>query len=194
PLEATAVSESVTAEVNQLQEAANQISSVVSLITDIAGQTNLLALNATIEAARAGDAGKGFAVVASEVKNLATQTSRATSEIGDYISGIQDATQTTVKGIADVSAKVNAITEATSAVAAAVEEQQAATNEITQSLDQAARRTTEVTSNIDVVNSSASEAGSAATEVNSAAGELASQSNTLRVVVDDFLVAVKEVV
>lgn len=47
-----------------------------------AEQTNLLVLNATIEAARAGEAGRGFAVVASEVKALASQTAKATDEIG----------------------------------------------------------------------------------------------------------------
>lgn len=64
-----------------LQDALGKVSNVLSGIDAIARQTNLLALNATIEAARAGETGKGFAVVASEVKNLATQTSRATSEI-----------------------------------------------------------------------------------------------------------------
>ena len=65
----------------RLAQAADQIGTVVGLISDIAAQTNLLALNATIEAARAGEAGKGFAVVASEVKTLAAQTAKATDDI-----------------------------------------------------------------------------------------------------------------
>jgi methyl-accepting chemotaxis protein len=70
------------AKVEGLVEAAEQIGEVVNLINDIAAQTNLLALNATIEASRAGEAGKGFAVVASEVKSLASQTAKATEDIG----------------------------------------------------------------------------------------------------------------
>ena len=76
--------------ITELSQAASRIGDVVNLITSIAEQTNLLALNATIEAARAGEAGRGFAVVAQEVKQLASQTAKATSEIGDQISGHAD--------------------------------------------------------------------------------------------------------
>lgn len=66
---------------NELNGAMESVRSVTGLIETIARQTNLLALNATIEAARAGEAGKGFAVVASEVKQLAQNTTSATTEI-----------------------------------------------------------------------------------------------------------------
>lgn len=73
-----------------LQEASAQIGDFLAVIQSISDQTNLLALNATIEAARAGEAGKGFAVVASEVKSLATQAARATEDIAQRITALQD--------------------------------------------------------------------------------------------------------
>jgi len=132
----TAASERATATgatMEKLKSAAQQISEVVGLISDIAEQTNLLALNATIEAARAGEAGKGFAVVASEVKNLATQTARATEDISAQVSGIQEVTELAAGEINGILQIINEISETTSSVAAAVEEQAAATNEISNS-------------------------------------------------------------
>ena len=115
-----------------LAKAADKIGEVVTLIQDIAEQTNLLALNATIEAARAGDAGKGFAVVAGEVKNLASQTSKATEDITAQIQGIQDATKDAVKSMEVIHNTIRDIDHIAGSVASAVEQQNAATSQISE--------------------------------------------------------------
>ncbi len=127
-----------TQTVSGLVDAAQKIGDVVSLINDIADQTNLLALNATIEAARAGDAGKGFAVVASEVKNLASQTGKATEEISEQILSVQSATNSAVEAIDSIGTIIGQVNETSAAIAAAVEEQTAVTQDMSANMQTAA--------------------------------------------------------
>jgi methyl-accepting chemotaxis protein len=177
--------------VHALADGAQKIGEVVGLISSIAGQTNLLALNATIEAARAGDAGKGFAVVASEVKNLATQTAKATEDITRQISQIQTATKEAVGAIQGIAATIGEISEIAAAIAAAVEEQGSATQEIARNVQQAAVGTQEVTSNIASISEGTNDTGSTAAKVLEAAAELAQRADELRGEVGQYIAGVK---
>src|SRR5262249_54355528 len=142
-----------------LSKAATRIGNVVDLITDIARQTNLLALNATIEAARAGETGKGFAVVAAEGKTLATETARATDEIGAQIAEMRTGPAESVTAIKEIGATIGRISEIALVIATAVEQQSATTGEIARSVDNAARSATRVAANIGDVNRAASDTG-----------------------------------
>ena len=117
---AVAQAEQTNARMSELSQSAGRIGEVVKMISAVAEQTNLLALNATIEAARAGEAGRGFAVVASEVKALASQTAKATEEIGSQIAQMQSATEQSVGTIKEISATIRLISEISSTIAASV--------------------------------------------------------------------------
>ena len=174
-------------EIRALSNAAQQIGEVVKLITDIASQTNLLALNATIEAARAGEAGKGFAVVASEVKQLASQTARATGDIGAKVGEIQTATERTVGSIEKIVATINGVRTVSTAIASAVEQQGAATQEIAGNTAMAATGTTQVTHNIQGVGRAAQMTGAASTQLMSLSGQLSERAGELETAVQDFV-------
>jgi methyl-accepting chemotaxis protein len=188
---AVSEAEKTNESVQSLAQSAASIGEVVKLIADIASQTNLLALNATIEAARAGDAGKGFAVVASEVKNLASQTARATDDISGKITEIQSATTANVGAIERITKVIREMNEITTAIASAVEEQGASTQEIARNVQQAAAGTRQVSSNITAVTQASAETGTAATQVQSTSAELSKQAESLRTEVDRFLVRVR---
>ncbi|KIL99531.1 hypothetical protein CCC_04047 [Paramagnetospirillum magnetotacticum MS-1] len=177
--------------VTGLAESSARIGDVVKLINDIASQTNLLALNATIEAARAGDAGKGFAVVAGEVKNLANQTGRATEEISQQISAVQEATRQAVDAIGGIVKRIEEINQISSAIASAVEEQSAATAEIARNVQQAASGTQEVSATIGGVTRAAEDTGTAASSVLGSAKTVNQQADSLKGVVANFLSGVK---
>lgn len=179
--------------VGGLKQSAIKVGEVVDLITDIAEQTNLLALNATIEAARAGDAGKGFAVVASEVKNLATQTSKATEEIDKQIGDIQSATEDTVQAIEGIGKIVGEVSEISTTIAAAVEEQSAATQEIARNIEQVSSGTQQMNDNIVRVNEATIETGKSASAVLEATAEMNEQSQVMSKLVENYLADIKTV-
>lgn len=173
--------------VQHLAEAADKIGEVIRLIQDIAAQTNLLALNATIEAARAGDAGKGFAVVASEVKQLATQTARATEDIQRQVSAIQTETDEAVEAIFRIGSAITNINGLAGSVAAAVHQQDAVTGDLAGRVDLVAQEVASATGAITAISGDTRAARQIADTLLGVAKTLSEQTEKLRGDVDDFM-------
>jgi len=191
--------------VANLGHSAQEISKVTEVITEIAEQINLLALNATIEAARAGEAGKGFTVVASEIKSLAGQTARATEDIKEKVSGIQNSTGDTVKDVGEISNVISDVNEIVTTIAAAVEEQSASATEVANNVEQASigiedvnanvaqtsQVSSEIAKDISVVNTVSDDMSARSILMKQSAGDLKDLSSNLRKMISVFKVSVK---
>ncbi len=174
-----------------LSEATARIGDVVRLISQIAGQTNLLALNATIEAARAGDAGKGFAVVAGEVKALATQTAKATADIGSQIETVRVATKDALAAMGEISSIIGRIDEVSVAISAAVEQQSATTREIASSIQAVSSATTNTVQSMQHVVEVAEQAGRTSGDVLAGAANIGRDADRLRTEIDQFVEVIR---
>ncbi len=132
-----------------LRNAAASMDDVVQLISKVADQINLLSLNATIEAARAGEAGRGFAVVANEVKDLASQTSQATTRIFAEIEEMQTVAGAVDEALKAIQSSITEVQELVQGTSTAAEQQCAATDKISSKLMLASENVASVCSNLD---------------------------------------------
>lgn len=184
--EAVSQAQRASAKVGELGKAADEISKVTEVITEISEQTNLLALNATIEAARAGDAGKGFAVVANEIKDLAKQTAGATQDIRSQIEGIQSSTAGTVTEIGHISKVIDEVNEIVATIAAAIEEQSATTQEIAGNVAQASQGIQDVNDNVSQTSSISSVIAGDITEVHRTSGDISDIGGKVNISAEDL--------
>ncbi len=172
---------------HELAAAMERIGTIVAIIQDIASKTNLLALNATIEAARAGPAGKGFAVVAAEVKELAHQTSRATSEIGAQIAAVQIATGDVKASIDDMAASFDSIDAISKNVAVNLERQTASTTHLTGNIATASRIASDLEARTRAVSAAVDKTSEAANDADASASAVSAIATDLRQAVQRFI-------
>lgn len=185
--DAMSKAEAADASSRELVDMSGAVGAIATLIEDIAGQINLLALNATIESARSGEAGKGFAVVANEVKNLATQTAKATEQIRQQLDGVQKTAVNVADVLLSVREAIGKVDETSATIAAAVEEQAAATQEIVSNMNTATQGVEQINGGIFSIKGGTDSTTAATREVLDAARMLSVQAEKMDGEVKSFL-------
>ncbi|TWD54575.1 methyl-accepting chemotaxis sensory transducer with Pas/Pac sensor [Agrobacterium vitis] len=173
--ESTKVVDSTVEAMSRIEGASKEISSIISVIDEIAFQTNLLALNAGVEAARAGESGKGFAVVAQEVRELAQRSAKAAREISALIAKSSDEVNEGVRLVGEtggalnrISTFVESIDTNIEAIARAAAEQSTSLGEINSAvnaLDQMTQKNAAMVSGMNAISEALSSGAAKLTEL-----------------------------
>ncbi len=189
--EAVKRAEHANAVILSLSEGTTRVSAVVDMISEITEQINLLALNATIEAVRAGEMGKGFVVVAGEVKNLATETARATEDIYSVISSLVSETNSAVASIKEITQTINEINIISVELSKSIAEQDLSTRKIAHNIEESAIHTNKAAANVESVSEAAQKTGESAKLMLQACAILNKHSHTLDEEVSGFVNVLK---
>lgn len=167
-----------------LSKTYEQVGDMVIIIKDIAEKINLLALNATIESARAGEYGKGFAVVASEVKNLASETSKATEQIASQFTEIEIVSKECIFAMEKIINIIGNVQKFSNSINENINDKKVVTNDISKQIQEISSRINTSASNIievsdstDIVHKSSSDV---LNEINSLSGEMTRMEGNIK--------------
>ncbi len=176
-----------------LKQSTDKIGGIVGVINGVADQTNLLALNAAIEAARAGDAGRGFAVVADEVRKLAEHTAKATKEIGDIITRLQQESSQAATAMGEAAGEVQGGTalgekslQLLDGIIVSSQEIDTATASISTAIGEESATISDINNHIQGIATGTGESARAVQDIASTAGRLAHESEKLKTLVERF--------
>ena len=190
--QATGKVRDASASITQLQDAADEITGIVTLISKVAHETNMLALNATIEAARAGESGKSFSVVAGEVKKLANQTAEATVDISAQIDYVKSSVASTVTVIEDIDAVITNMEDVLRAVSDAMAQQNQASQTIASNANHAVSVSNDLKKTSDNIYSSAQRTDTASDDLGQVSHDLLKKTRSLKDEVQAFFENIKD--
>ncbi len=129
-------SQQIAARIGTLNEMAEKVTELLSIILQIADKADLLALNASLEGTRAGDAGKGFALVAAEMRRLAENVVDSVSSIRLLMKDMREASQAAVQASQEGTKSSTATTHSAREIALLTQEQRQATEQVIASMDE----------------------------------------------------------